>query len=116
HLLVRRGNCAARDFSLRTSLIEPPAVHEHLHLAPVEQTLEVGQEGDREWYSRHRTLGGVDLQQDDAHARLGRREHARLLLDGALLFGKYLLSVVEDSLALPECDDDPGVRPPRHRS
>ncbi len=104
NLLMRGGDCAAGDFSLGASCVHAFALHQNLDLAPIEQSLEIGEQGHRQRHARHRSLSSIDLMQDYLHARLSGVEHARLLHDEALMFGEHLLGVVEDPLALAERD------------
>jgi hypothetical protein len=62
HILMRGSHCAASDFGLDSDFVHALALDENLDLAPVEQPLEIGQYGHREWYTRHRPLGRVDLE------------------------------------------------------
>src|SRR5229473_1731496 len=115
HLLVRGGDCATRDFSLGPRFDHVLSLHQDLYLTPVEQSLEIGEHGHRQWHTCDGSLGGVDLMQDQLHPRLGRGEQACKLVYGALMVGEHLLGVLQHPLALSERDFERCVRPPRHR-
>jgi hypothetical protein len=85
NLLVRDGERAPRNFGFFTDRLQLLFLDQYLHLAPVEQSLEVTQQSHGQRDAGRRALRGIDLHEHHAHSRLCFGNQARMLLHDALV-------------------------------
>ena len=100
HLLVGDGDDTARQFGFGLNNLEALILDRHLDLAPIEHSLQIAEQCNRQGYSGSRALRSIDLADDHPDARLGGVEQGLLLLNGAQVLGQHLALLVEQALAL----------------